>query len=530
MKTPRGPGHGVFYRSKRFFRGILSGMKSSNTLGPEGAPAPAREPMTGTQAQVEQERSIASAPTSRGSAYPYLRQAIRNALALGIAESAMLVVCLLLGAYIRFQWKGETMFASWMLYLVAAWVIGTFMTKLLPGWGLGPVEELRRSVLLLVGVFAGTTAMLFWGQAAQATSRFTLTTGFLLSLFLVPMTRLQVKRMLIQRGLWGIPVAVYADAMNGRMIVEALDHERGLGYIPACFFSDDPALVRRGAYGLHVWGSSKENTLEMPVAVLALPGIPRESMVDRLENTLSVYRKVIVIPDMHEAPSLWVKPRHLVRILGLEISSNLLDPTARLIKRSADLVIITALAPVWVPLCLLIALLVWLEDRHSPLFRQERVGRFGQPFVALKFRTMHTEAESLLRRKLDEDPGLRAEWESNFKLRKDPRITLIGRFLRRTSLDEFPQLINVLKGEMSLVGPRPLPKYHFDELPERVKKLRHRVRPGLTGLWQVSGRSEAGHAGMTKWDTYYVRNWSIWLDIVILVRTFRAVASGRGAF
>jgi lipopolysaccharide/colanic/teichoic acid biosynthesis glycosyltransferase len=125
---------------------------------------------------------------------------------------------------------------------------------------------------------------------------------------------------------------------------------------------------------------------------------------------------------------------------------------------------------------------------------------------------------------------LRKEWETQFKLRHDPRITSIGNFLRRTSMDELPQLVNVLRGEMSLVGPRPLPEYHHQELPERVKKLRDRVRPGMTGLWQVSGRSEAGTQGMARWDTYYVRNWSLWLDIVILVRTIRTVISRHGAF
>ena len=102
--------------------------------------------------------------------------------------------------------------------------------------------------------------------------------------------------------------------------------------------------------------------------------------------------------------------------------------------------------------------------------------------------------------------------------------------LRRTSLDELPQLFNVLNGSMSLVGPRPLPSYHFEDLPELVQQLRNQVKPGITGLWQVSGRSEAGTAGMEKWDPYYVRNWSIWLDIVILVKTIRAVLFARGAY
>jgi lipopolysaccharide/colanic/teichoic acid biosynthesis glycosyltransferase len=174
-------------------------------------------------------------------------------------------------------------------------------------------------------------------------------------------------------------------------------------------------------------------------------------------------------------------------------------------------------------------LIIWLEDPSNPIFFQERIGRFGRPFKTWKFRTMMPDAERVLQRKLADDPILKEEWEANFKLRVDPRITRIGAFLRRTSLDELPQLINVLRGDMSLVGPRPLPRYHHNELSSQVKKLRAQVRPGVTGLWQVSGRSDIGNDGIEKWDSYYVRNWSVWLDAVILVRTVRAVIRAEGA-
>jgi lipopolysaccharide/colanic/teichoic acid biosynthesis glycosyltransferase len=186
--------------------------------------------------------------------------------------------------------------------------------------------------------------------------------------------------------------------------------------------------------------------------------------------------------------------------------------------------------PLWVPLMALIYILIWLEDRNNPIFLQPRVGKGGGIFRTVKFRTMVPHAEKVLQRALKKDPALRAEWEEHFKLKKDPRITKVGRLLRKASLDEIPQLINVLRGTMSLVGPRPLPSYHFKDLPEQVRFLRHKVQPGITGLWQVSGRSEAGTAGMEKWDPYYVRNWSVWLDIVIIARTFKAVFAAQGAY
>lgn len=462
--------------------------------------------------------------------FPYLRRSLMNGFFIGAGEAVALSLSLWLGGYVRHLLKGDPMLDSWMLYLLGAWVIGAYVAKLLPGWGLGPVEELRRTFFLLVTVFAGTTAMLFWGKAAEATSRFTLTVGFLLSVIVVPTIRTEIKRLLIHRNAWGVPVVLYGKPESVKTAVIALRDEKGLGYHPAGVFLEDLNPTTRRLEELEVLGSSDQYTTAAPVALLAVSGLTPQRVTDLLDGPLANYRRVVLIPEITESPTLWVKPRDLMGLLGIEIPCNLLDPLARFLKRMLDLSIVILTAPIWVPLGGILSLLIWLEDRHSPLFRQERIGTGGRVFYALKFRTMHPEAERILREHLEKDPQLRSEWEANFKLRNDPRITRVGRFLRATSLDELPQFINVLRGEMSLVGPRPLPRYHHIALPERARLLRERVRPGITGLWQVSGRSEAGHAAMPRWDTYYVRNWSIWLDIVILVRTVRAVLSRQGAY
>lgn len=462
-------------------------------------------------------------------AYAY-RNAV-NGLAMALGGIVVVTLAVLLGGLVRFFWKGDPMIESWLIYLVAAWVLGSFMMKLLPGWGLGPVEELRRTTLLLVSVFAGTTAMLFWGKAAHETSRFTLTFGLLVCVVLVPLIRLQIKRMLIDRSMWGASTVILTNGIMGPQIIKAIQQEPGLGYLPVGVLTNEEALpVGSRLAGLPVIGRLGQRQEIGHVAIIALPDLTSHETAELIEQSLSQYRRVLIIPDMAEIPSLWVKPRDLVGMLGLEIPNNLLDPMARFVKRGFDLTFTLFTLPLWIPTLLLTALAVWLQDMASPFFAQERIGMKGHSFKTWKFRTMHPNAEELLRQKLEEDEVLKAEWETSFKLRRDPRITRIGSFLRKTSLDELPQLINILWGNMSLIGPRPLPAYHHQELPERTRDLRQRVRPGLTGLWQVSGRSEAGHAGMTKWDTYYVRNWSIWLDIVIFVRTIREVFSGRGAY
>lgn len=266
------------------------------------------------------------------------------------------------------------------------------------------------------------------------------------------------------------------------------------------------------------------------MALLAMPDIDRAQLPALLEGPLSHYKQIIILPDLFEIPTLWVRSRDIGGVLGLEITSNLLDPLARLLKRTMDLVLVSITVPLWLPLCLIVALSIRLEDGGDPLYFQERLGKNDVPFKTIKFRTMVPEAERVLQEKLDSDPALRAEWETHFKLRRDPRITRVGAWLRASSLDELPQLINVLRGEMSLVGPRPLPEYHQRQLAARTQHLRTRLRPGLTGLWQISGRSDIGNDGMERWDAYYVRNWSVWLDLVILFRTTRAVVKGSGAY
>ncbi|MBD3392751.1 MAG: hypothetical protein GF418_11680 [Chitinivibrionales bacterium] len=202
----------------------------------------------------------------------------------------------------------------------------------------------------------------------------------------------------------------------------------------------------------------------------------------------------------------------------------------RIAKPVLDILLVMITLPVWLPLCCALALLIWLEDRHAPLYFQIRIGWNGRPFRVWKFRTMVPNAEDLLERMLLLDPEIRREWRARYKLRHDPRVTRAGRFIRRFSLDELPQLINVLQGHMSLVGPRPLPRYHHRKLGDHVCAYREAVRPGLTGLWQVSCRSDGGNNGMRLWDPFYVRNWSLILDLLILARTARVVLKGRGAY
>lgn len=462
--------------------------------------------------------------------FPYVRRRLGNALVIACFDGVALSIAMLAAGTLRLLWLGQPLVPTWGWYLIPVWYVGATALHLMPGWGLGPVEELRRVGVLVTFVFCCTATALFLTERTNEVSRLNLTVAMIISLVALPAARLQAKRVLIRIGQWGIPSVVYGSGEAAVQTVRWLLNEKGFGYHPIGVFDDDLGAGVSSVEGIPVLGRSNEYTHSAPVAVLVVPSLGKSRSMDLLEGALSRYRTVVVIPDMFEAPSLWVRTRDLNGILALEITCNLSDPAARLLKRFVDVLVVLATAPFWIPLCAFLAVLIWSQDGTNPLFKQDRVGLHGRPFQTWKFRTMVPDAERVLQQSLASNEALRKEWKTYFKLRKDPRVTQIGAFLRRTSLDELPQLINVLRGEMSLVGPRPLPRYHHDALLSRVRDLRERVRPGITGMWQISGRSDSGTEGMERYDPYYVRNWSPWLDCVILIRTARIVVRATGAY
>ena len=183
------------------------------------------------------------------------------------------------------------------------------------------------------------------------------------------------------------------------------------------------------------------------------------------------------------------------------------------------------------PLMVLIALAIKLFDRGSILFKHTRVGYKGKRFELLKFRTMYPDAEKRLKEYLEKNPEAKEEWEKTFKLKKDPRVTPIGKFLRKTSLDELPQFFNVLKGDMSVVGPRPVTEEELDKFYRENKKYYLSVKPGITGYWQVEGRSDIdNYRKRVQMDIWYVRNQSFVLDLLIILKTLWVVLRGKGAY
>jgi undecaprenyl-phosphate galactose phosphotransferase len=251
-------------------------------------------------------------------------------------------------------------------------------------------------------------------------------------------------------------------------------------------------------------------------------------LIDHIQKNV---HRVILLPKISKIPMINGELISSIHHKGMAIyiKNNLLSVVDQYIKQIFDYCVAFVLVLVSSPLLLLLYSIVFVSTKGKPLFSHERIGYKGKKFQVWKFRTMHTDASERLEILLNECSSSREEWEKDFKLKDDPRITKIGNYLRKTSLDELPQLINVLKGEMSLVGPRPIVEEEIVKYEEFYNYF-IAVKPGITGLWQVSGRNDIDYDERVQLDVWYVRNWSIELDIEILIKTIMVVLFRKGSY
>lgn len=338
-----------------------------------------------------------------------------------------------------------------------------------------------------------------------------------------------VRGALTRRGLWGAPVLIVGCETRSHALAQILATRPELGFRPAAFLSEEPEPLGQSGDALPVFTSLDALARRGPrveVALLCSPG--GEDAEERLAR-LPVSH-ILLVQDARDMQNLWLRPRVLGETIALEMRGNHFTPLVLAVKRTLDLAVSLPLAALALPVIALLALGIKAVDPGPAFYVQTRVGFAGRPIRVIKLRSMYRDAEARLERHLAESEEARAQWRRAFKLDDDPRILpLVGRFVRRSSLDELPQLWNVITGEMSLVGPRPFPAYHMAGFDEAFRVRRTSVPPGLTGLWQVSSRSDGDLSLQKAEDLFYIRNWSIWLDLYILLQTVPAVLFGRGA-
>jgi Undecaprenyl-phosphate galactose phosphotransferase WbaP len=406
-----------------------------------------------------------------------------------------------------------------------------YWVGLYPGYGMGSVQRIRARVHATVTVFV---VLLTWNYAFQdhQWSRGVLLLTLFFALILAPALEAPLRKALIARGICGVPVVILGAGSTGELVMKTLQREKDLGFVPVGVLDDNPQKWGTELHGVKVGGpisAARAFERKAKIALVAMPRIGGAQLSSLVEN-LS-FANIIVVPDLFGIQSLWITSRDLGGVLGLEVKKNLLVPSNRVLKRLLDYALALPFFVLSAPFIAICALWIRITSPGSAFFRQEREGQQGKRIVVLKLRTMYPDSEKLLQEYLDSHPEEKINWARFYKLKKDPRILPgIGWFLRRYSLDELPQLWNVLRGDMSLVGPRPFPYYHLDSFSDSFRSLRASVAPGVTGLWQVSERSDGDLKVQEVEDTYYIRNWSLWLDVYILLRTVHTVLMPKGAY
>lgn len=352
---------------------------------------------------------------------------------------------------------------------------------------------------------------------------------------LTPAFRIFLKKILIKSGWYKKDTVIIGTGSNAKEVYKALTDESYLGFHLNYFVSSDP-VNKEDINGVSIINVQEQDLLSSldidKTDTQFILALDNETTLDYWLRYLAKNncRSVSVIPNMRGIPLYGTDMSFLFshEMLLLRINNNLAKRSSRILKRVMDIVgslaIITLLSPVLLVLYFLIK-----KDGGNAIYGHPRIGRNGKEFKCLKFRSMVVNSKEVLEHLLATDPEAKAEWDKDFKLRNDPRITKIGAFIRRTSLDKLPQLFNVLKGEMSLVGPRPIIKDELERYEEDVDYYLM-AKPGMTGLWQVSGRNDVDYETRVYFDAWYVKNWSLWNDIAILFKTVNVVLKRDGAY
>lgn len=392
------------------------------------------------------------------------------------------------------------------------------------------LKEILRTLVIFAIIEIAVMAFTTWSF-----SRFLWVLTWIFVLVFVPISRMITKRVLYAFKYWQRDTWVIGSGPNAHEAYKAISSERNLGLAIVGFIESNGGTPA-GEYIDNIpvlpndlnWLSTKDKRVQFIVAVESHQSDIRSTWLRNF--MIKGYRYVSVIPTLRGMPLDSTDMSFIFshEVMIFRVQQNLAKWSSRVIKRLFDIVGSLAIIAILSPLLIYISRKV-KRDGGPAIYGHERIGKGGQPFKCLKFRSMVINSKDVLDDLLARSPEARKEWDATFKLKNDPRITSIGQFLRRTSLDELPQLFNVLKGEMSLVGPRPIITAELERYNEEVDYYLL-SKPGMTGLWQVSGRSDVDYETRVYLDAWYVKNWSMWNDIAILFKTVNVVLKKEGAY
>ena len=454
-----------------------------------------------------------------------------------ISDFIAIMVCIGAGFFIvNLVDRHYINFKSFVMYWVYLpfFLIVYSIFRLYPGFMLSAPEQIRNFFVANAICFNGIAISIAVETDGRSYIAIAFILAFLFSTFTLPIfRRLVVTTALSKMKFWRIPAVIFGgDNEKTRQVIDDLLENIFYGYAPAVIVSRDGSSWKeyRGVPVLSPLDGEERlcTELKIKMAIILTASRHSETDVSLMRKTLAAFRYNIVIPDLSGINTVSMTTREIGGIIGFLTVHYLTRPTNRALKCALDIAVLILSAPFVLLLMLGSALAIKLTSPGPVFFRHKRLGRGGKPISVLKFRTMYPDAEERLDELLRSNPAYLEEWQKYQKITDDPRVTPVGKVLRKMSLDELPQVWNILKGEMSLIGPRPVtaaevPKYgdSFDYV--------FSVKPGLSGLWQVSGRSDVDYGERISLDSYYIQNWSIWMDIWLIARTVFVVLSGKGA-
>ena len=331
------------------------------------------------------------------------------------------------------------------------------------------------------------------------------------------------------------PVLLIGAGKTAEKALRFYEHDLGYRYDVLGLLDDYPyKSPMAGKYPVlgGMWDAEKiVQETGVKTVVITAPGLAKEQLQKLISQVQPHVRNISFVPDLLGTQMMGAEVNVFFTeaILMLKIKNQLARRRNRVIKRAFDLLFTICGGLCILPFLLVIAVMVAVDNKGNVIFAHRRIGRDGKEFKCYKFQTMIPNAQEALEKYLAENPAARKEWEESFKLTDDPRVTKLGNILRKTSLDEMPQLWNVIRGDMSLVGPRPIVAKEIERYGEYFREYAM-VTPGITGMWQASGRSDTTYEERVEMDTWYVRNWSVWIDLMYLFKTVKIVFTGKGAY
>ncbi len=359
------------------------------------------------------------------------------------------------------------------------------------------LKSLILSFLVILSLLAMT-------KSIDNTSRVVIILTYMFMVFLIPIGKNITKKKLFKMGLWKREAQIQGD---DEFLSEEIYHNHYLGYVKPAGNEAKTVFI---------------NTKNVSVSKLK----------EIIDKEIRLRHEVIFIPIVNDYNMAASQTYELFNTrTNLVVFKNRLKSKYRnILHELFNYLLAILLLPILLPIIAILAILIKKESPGPVFFAHNRIGKNGKTIPTYKFRSMYADAQDRLEKLLAEDEEIRKEWETNFKLKEDPRVTKIGAVIRKTSLDELPQIWNVFRGEMSFVGPRPVIQQEIDQYYKEDAEYYFMVKPGITGLWQVSGRSDTDYDFRIETDKWYVRNWSLWLDIVILFKTVKVVLFKEGAY